>query len=420
MQNINATIITIGDELLIGQVIDTNSAWMAQELNKAGISVRRRVAVGDEWDAIWNTLETEMRSAEIILITGGLGPTADDITKPLLCKFFGGKMITDQRVLAHVTHLFENVLGRPMIERNAKQAEVPDVCKVLHNRRGTAPGMWFEKNNCIVVSLPGVPHEMKGLMTEEVIPELIKLFKRPVILHRTLLTSGIGESFLAERISEFEQALPDHIKLAYLPHYGMVRLRLSASSYDAELLTNEVEDQFNNLQLQLSDVLVTNKDESLEQVVARQLVAAGKTLATAESCTGGYIAHLITSMPGSSRFYTGSVISYANDIKNRILHVPVETLEKDGAVSEATVKQMVVGVLETMKTDFALATSGIMGPDGGSEGKPVGTVWIAVGDANEIITQKFNFRYDRKRNIEMAAANALNLLRKFIIDQGKI
>lgn len=418
MELLKASIITIGDELLIGQVIDTNSAWMAQQLNLAGITVSRRVAVGDEWNAIWQALDDEMEKADIILITGGLGPTADDITKPLLCEYFGGKMVTDPAVLAHLTYLFENVFKRPMIERNKRQADVPDCCTPLHNANGTAPGMWFEKNNRIIVSLPGVPHEMKGLMTEEVIPRLLVRFKPPVIQHRTLLTAGIGESFLAERIHVFETSLPAYIKLAYLPNYGMVRLRLSAAGYEKELIETEIEKQFLQLQEQLTDVLVTNSDESIDQVVARLLLERKQTLSTAESCTGGYIASLLTSAAGSSRYFLGSIISYHNQVKKDLLGVPEEVLKTVGAVSAETVQQMVKGALSALKTDYAIATSGIMGPGGGSSAKPVGTVWIGVGNADEIITQQFHFRFDRRRNTELAATNALNLLRKFIISRG--
>jgi nicotinamide-nucleotide amidase len=418
MELLKASIITIGDELLIGQVIDTNSAWMAQQLNLSGITVSRRVAVGDEWNAIWSALDQELERADIILLTGGLGPTADDITKPLLCDYFGGKMISDPKVLAHVTYLFEKVLKRPMIERNIRQADVPDVCTVLHNRNGTAPGMWFEKNNRIIVSLPGVPHEMKGLMTEEVIPRLLQHFQPPVIVHRTLLTAGIGESFLAERIHAFETSLPSFIKLAYLPNYGMVRLRLSASGYERDIIEKTMEEQFIILQELVSDVLVTNRDESLDQVVARILLERGETLGTAESCTGGYIAHLLTSAAGSSRYFLGSIISYDNQVKEDLLEVPPATLESAGAVSEATVIQMVKGALSALKTDYVIATSGIMGPGGGSANKPVGTVWVAVGNQDEIITQQFHFRFDRRRNIELTATNAFNLLRKFIISRG--
>lgn len=416
MQITTANIITIGDELLIGQVIDTNSAWMAQELNRAGITVSRRVAVGDERNAIWEALDEAIQKTDIILLTGGLGPTADDITKPLLCEYFGGKMVLNQSVLNHVTYLFEKVFNRPMIERNKKQAEVPDVCTVLHNANGTAPGMWFEKNGKVVVSLPGVPFEMKGLMTAEVIPALLKKFTVQQILHRTLLTAGIGESFLAERIKEFENNLPASIKLAYLPSYGMVRLRLSATGFAREELSTLIDGKFTALQDLLADVLVTNLDQPMEQVVANLLTSGQKTLATAESCTGGYIAHLLTTMPGSSKYFLGGIVSYDNQVKQDLLDVSPESLQSDGAVSESTVRQMVTGALNHLKTDYAVAVSGIMGPDGGTEEKPVGTVWIAVGNSREIITQRFRFRFERRRNIELTAVNALNLLRKFIID----
>jgi nicotinamide-nucleotide amidase len=413
---IQASIITIGDELLIGQVIDTNSAWMAQQLNMAGIRVARRVAVGDVWDEIWNSLEEESKHAEIILITGGLGPTADDITKPLLCKYFNGKMIVDKGALANVEYIFKNVLNRPMIESNLKQAEVPDTCKVILNKRGTAPGMWFEKDGKIFVSMPGVPHEMKGMMEEEVIASLQQRFTLPHIAYRTLLTAGIGESYLAELIKDFENALPKNIRLAYLPNYGMVRLRLSTSGIDAAIVEREVQAQFDTLQSLVKEYLVTNEDEPIEAVVGKLLKAKGKTVSTAESCTGGYIAHLFTAMPGSSAFYDGSVVSYSNKVKEELLHVKPSTLDNNGAVSEAVVMQMVQGALQTIKTTYAIAVSGIMGPDGGTAEKPVGTVWIAVGNAQKTVTKKLFFRFDRMRNINLTAINALNMLRQFIIE----
>ena len=415
MHTVFASIITIGDELLIGQVIDTNSAWMAQELNKWGIPLKRRVAIGDSRDEILKTLEEESKLADIILITGGLGPTADDITKPVLCEYFGGKLVVDEGALANVKNIFEKILNRPMIERNLKQAEVPDVCTVIQNKRGTAPGMWFEKDGKVFVSMPGVPHEMKGMMTDDVLPALPKHFKLTNILHRTMLTAGLGESFLAERIKDYEAALPSFIKLAYLPNYGMLRLRLTAMGDDKEKLASELDRQFALLLNQLTDVLVTDEDLPLPHVVSKILKERGKTLSTAESCTGGYIAHLITSQAGSSEYYKGGVVSYANSIKEDVLQVPPQILEATGAVSEATVIAMVKGALELAKTDFALATSGIMGPGGGSVEKPVGMVWVAVGNRENIIAKQFNFRFDRQRNIELTANNALNLWRKFIL-----
>ncbi|HEV2479223.1 MAG TPA: CinA family nicotinamide mononucleotide deamidase-related protein [Puia sp.] len=416
MEKLITSIITIGDELLIGQVVDTNSAWMAQELNKNGIWVGHRVAVGDVREDIRQALDEETRRASIVLITGGLGPTADDITKPVLSEYFGGKMVVDEDALANVRWIFERVLKRPMIERNLAQAEVPDTCTVIPNKRGTAPGMWFEKDGRIFVSMPGVPHEMKGMITDYVIPELRRRFRLPFIAHRTLLTAGIGESFLAEHIKDFETALPASIKLAYLPNYGMVRLRLTIHGEDPIALESEIDQQFATLKALVTEWMVTDEDITIQAAIGRLLLAKGKTLSTAESCTGGYIAHLVTSIPGSSHYYKGSVVSYDNAVKTNTLHVASETLENEGAVSEATVRQMVRGALTLLDTDFAIATSGIMGPDGGTPEKPVGTVWVAVGNRQNILTQKFSFRFDRTRNIELTATNALNLLRKFIMD----
>jgi nicotinamide-nucleotide amidase len=414
MEKVFATIVTIGDELLIGQVIDTNSAWMAQQLNEAGIFVRERISVGDVWRDMWEALEQASAKSPIVLITGGLGPTADDITKPLLCEYFGGSMVMNEGVLKHVEEIFKH-LNRPMLERNKKQAEVPDVCTVLFNPRGTAPGMWFEKNGVIFISMPGVPHEMKGIMQNEVLPRLQQKMALPAIVHRTLLTAGIGESFLAETIQQWEEALPKHIKLAYLPNYGMVRLRLTGHGQNKERLTTEVEEQFARLKPLVQQWLVTDKDEKMEVVLGRLLKEKGLTMATAESCTGGYIAHLITSMAGSSAWYKGSVVSYANEVKTHVLGVTEETLAQQGAVSEEVVVQMVKGVLQQTGADVAIAVSGIMGPDGGSEEKPVGTVWVAVGNANHIEASKMTFRFDRMRNIELTAVHALNRLRTFVL-----
>jgi len=469
---INASIITIGDELLIGQTIDTNSAFIAQELNKIGVWVRRRVAVGDIWDDIWQALDEEGKNSQIVIITGGLGPTADDITKPLLCKYFGGKMIVDESVLNHVKYLFEKVYRRPgpILERNLKQAEVPDVCTVLHNARGSAPGMWFgplqtspdrgglantpgqlveesstadsfhinkgstksegsamvasppagggSRMGAVFISLPGVPHEMKGLMVVEVIPRLLKEFTMPAIVHSTAFTAGQGESMIAELLLDFEGSLPSQIKLAYLPNYGMVKLRLTATGNIKEEVEKELLPYFGQLQELVKEWLVTSEDEGLEIVIGKILKAKGKTMGTVESCTGGYIASLVTSIAGSSAYYKGSIVSYANEIKENILNVSHETLISTGAVSKETVTEMVKGAIEKLNVDYALATSGIMGPDGGSEEKPVGTVWIAVGNKEKTETLRLNLRFDRHRNIAMTAANALNFLRKFILTNG--
>ena len=411
----NVSIITIGDELLIGQVIDTNSAWMAQELNKNGFSVKRRIAVGDVWNDIWTALDEEQQHCNIILITGGLGPTADDITKPLLCKYFNGKLVVNEEALANVRHLFEKVFKKELTPRNIKQAEVPDSCTVLQNSQGTAPGMLFEKDKKIIVSMPGVPHEMQAMMQKSVIPYLKQHFRSTEIHHRTLLTAGIGESSLADLIEDFENSLPASIKLAYLPNYGMVRLRLSASSNNSAI-EKELDDFFVTLQELTARYLVSNVDEPLEETLGKLLLARQQSISTAESCTGGLIAHLLTSIPGSSAYFKGGIVSYANEIKTKLLDVPETVLEEQGAVSEAVVLQMVKAALQQMDTHYALAVSGIMGPDGGSAEKPVGTVWIAVGNRQKQIAQKFHFRFNRQRNTQLTAINALNMMRKFILD----
>lgn len=418
MERIVASIITIGDELLIGQVIDTNSAFISQELNKIGVWVKRRVAVGDSKEEIQRALDEESRDSNIIIMTGGLGPTADDITKPVLAEYFGGKLVMNEEVRKHVVYLFEQVFRRPMIERNLKQAEVPDVCTVLPNARGTAPGMWFEKAGKVFVSLPGVPHEMKGLITTEVLPRLQQRFTMPFIGHRTMLTAGVGESFLAETIQHWEEKLPAHLKLAYLPNYGMVRLRITGWSTNKAQLEQELDREFATLKKLVQEWLVIDEDASLPMALSKLLRSKNKTMATAESCTGGYIAHLITAIPGASNIYKGSIISYDNEVKINQLQVSPIILQKMGAVSEEVVTEMAAGVLAKLNTDYAVAVSGIMGPDGGSPEKPVGTVWIAAGDKQKLVTQKFQFRFDRDRNIEMTATQALNLLRKFIVENA--
>ena len=407
-----ASIITIGDELLIGQTIDTNSAWMGIALNDAGIAVRRRVAVGDNWEDIWQALDNESRLSNVILITGGLGPTADDITKPLLCQYFDGKMVTDAGALENVIDIFTNKLGRPLLDRNLKQAEVPDTCTVIPNKRGTAPGMLFRKNDCFFISMPGVSHEMKGMMSDFVIPLLKDQFQIEKIIHKTLLTAGIGESFLAEILTSFEEMLPETIKLAYLPSYGMVRLRLTTIHSSAE---DEIERQFEELKSIVTDYLVIDSDLSMQAAVAALLKDKNHTLSIAESCTGGYISHLMTSMAGSSQYYNGGVVSYSNELKTSLLGVPVEILESYGAVSTQTVEKMAEGIRLNAGTDFGLATSGIMGPTGGSESKPVGFVCVGVSTKYKTVSTTFQFRFDRLRNIELTAIHALNFLRKNMV-----
>jgi nicotinamide-nucleotide amidase len=383
---------------------------MATELNKIGIRVKRRVAVGDVWDEIWQALEDEAVHTPIVLITGGLGPTSDDITKPLLCKFFDGNMVVDQGALDNVRNIFENILKRPLLERNLKQAEVPDTCEVILNKRGTAPGMWFEKNNTLFISMPGVPHEMKGMMTMQVLPALQERFQLSPFIHKTLLTAGIGESFLADTLIDFEKNLPPEIKLAYLPNYGMVRLRLTADGMKMTML--EIDEQFQKLKHLVAEFMVIDQDLSLQETISEILIRKGQTLSLAESCTGGYISHLITAIPGSSQFFMGGVISYANELKINILGVSPETIMQHGAVSLATVEQMAEGIRKKTGTDFSLATSGIMGPGGATDEKPVGFVCVAVNSKEGTKSTTFSFRFDRQRNIELTAAHALNFLRK--------
>lgn len=414
MKDVNASIITIGDELLIGQTVDTNSAYIGTELNKIGVWVKRRIAVGDVREEILRVLKEQSEDNEIIIITGGLGPTADDITKPTLCEYFNTKLVVSEEALQNVKDIFARA-NRPLIERNIKQAEVPESCVVLNNTRGTAPGMWFEKNGVVYVSLPGVPHEMKGLMELSVLPRIKNQFKLPGIIHKTLITSGKGESEVADHIAAFEDSLPPHVKLAYLPSYGMVRLRLTGKSYDLVSLQRDMEHLAFELKALVKDWLVADEDVSIAQALSDLLRQKGRTLSTAESCTGGYISHLITSQSGSSKIFNGTVVSYANEAKQGVLHVQEATLQQFGAVSEQTVTEMAKGVLKVMNTDYAIATSGIMGPEGGTPEKPVGTVWIAVASKKQVQAVKYNFRYDRQRNIEFAANTALNLLRKFVL-----
>ncbi|AWO00245.1 damage-inducible protein CinA [Chitinophaga alhagiae] len=413
MEKIFASLITIGDELLIGQTIDTNSAWMAQQLNDAGIWVQRRVAVGDDRQAIIRALEEEGADSHIILITGGLGPTADDITKPVLCEYFGGKMVQNAGALQNVMDIVQT-RGLPMLERNLEQAMVPDAATIIQNKRGTAPGMWFEKNGRIYVSMPGVPHEMKGMMEGYVIPHLRQRFTMPALLHHTLITSGQGESSVAERIKDFEAALPAHMKLAYLPSYGLLKLRLTTFAPDQAAAEADMNKAFSELGTLLADIRVADRDEPMGVILGSLLKTRGLRLGTAESCTGGKIASMVTAVPGSSAWFNGSVVSYANETKMNVLGVRAATLEQYGAVSEETVKEMAAGALEVLRADCVIAVSGIMGPDGGSPEKPVGTVWIAVGGKNSLRTRRYHFRYDRERNTDMTCIAAMNELRKWL------
>jgi len=416
-----AEIITIGDEILIGQIVDTNSAFMGQQLNLNGLTVKQITSVSDNREHILKALNEAKQRANIILITGGLGPTKDDITKKTLCEYFNTSLRFDEEVYKDVKTLFA-AYGKSVSEVNKQQAEVPQNCIVLRNKNGTAPGMWFDDGKNIYVSMPGVPYEMKALITDEVIPRLKEKFQLPAIYHKTVLTQGIGESALSEMIEKWEDSLASlNIKLAYLPSPGMVRLRLStkgAKEKEAEIINN-VENKIEELKKIISPYIYGyetfgKQTETLEEIIGKILLQKGKTISTAESCTGGYISHLITKVPGSSAYYMGSVISYSYEIKETELGVSKEVLEKQGAVSQPVVEQMAKAIREKYKTDYSISASGIAGPGGGTTDKPVGTVWIAIATPDKIISEKFLFGTNRERNIQKTAHAALNMLRKFI------
>lgn len=413
---IYAAIITIGDEILIGQITDTNSAWLGQELGKAGIRVNYRCSVGDQKEHIIHALNEAKKYADIIITTGGLGPTRDDITKHTFCEYFNTSLVLNERVLEWVTRIFR-MRKLPMIESNKQQAMVPANCEVLFNKTGTAPGMWFESEGKIFISMPGVPFEMKNIFEVECMPRIKSKMMLPAIIHRTIQTTSIGESFLAKKIEDWENALPDHISLAYLPSVGQVRLRLSGYGSDHTSLEKDMNKAVEDLYHLAGEYIFGEEDDTLQLVVGAMLKEKGKTLSTAESCTGGYLSHLITSIPGSSAYYRGSIISYANDVKTNELGVSEEILKTSGAVSEACVKQMAEGARKKLKTDYAIATSGIAGPDGGSAEKPVGTVWIAVSTPEQTIAQQFNMGDNRERTIHRTALQGLDILRKLLIEK---
>jgi len=405
-----AEIISIGDELLIGQVINTNASWMAVELNKSGIQVVRITAISDSGDEIKDAIASAEKNCDIILLTGGLGPTKDDITKHVLADYYNSKMVFHKPTYEQVKSIFA-MRKFKVSEVNKKQAEIPEVCIPLFNKHGTAPGMWFENNGKVLVSLPGVPFEMKTLINDEVIPRLQSKFSLNYIFHKTIMTTGVGESALAEIIEEWENNLPDNIKLAYLPQPGIVRLRLSATGLIQNELEAEVKEYCRMLNSIIHDIIFGYDDIGLEEVVGKQLYSVGCTLSTAESCTGGYIAHLITSIAGSSIYFKGSVVSYSNSVKENQLDVDPRVLEKYGAVSREVIEQMALGGKKLLKTDYCIATSGIAGPDGGTSDKPVGTIWIALATPSGVQTKLFHFGEHRGRNIRRTSLAALNMLR---------
>ncbi len=410
-----AHIITIGDEILIGQIVDTNSAWMGQQLNMQGIHVGKIVTVSDTHKDITEAVDSAFSEADIILLTGGLGPTKDDITKKALADYFGVDMRFSESTYNRIQRLFQK-FGKSMTKAHHEQSYMPANADLLMNKMGTAPGMWFEHEGKVLVSMPGVPYEMKYLMEAEVLPKLKIQFPGKPISHRTILTVGEGESRIADRINGFLEKLPENIKMAYLPGTGQVRLRMTGTGDDEKELNILLDQKVEELKPLISEFIFGFEKEKLEEVIGRILIEKGKTLATAESCTGGYLAHKITSVPGCSAYFMGSVVAYSNDVKMNQLKVKSSTLKNYGAVSEETVKEMVQGALDLLKTDIAVAISGVAGPGGGTPEKPVGLIWVAIGDKDNTRTYQLNLWKDRMKNIEYTTTVALNVIRKFLLE----
>jgi len=407
---IYAEIITIGDEILYGQTLDTNSHWMSAELDQIGIKVIRKTTIGDRRSEILTSFKEAESRADIILITGGLGPTSDDLTKPLLAEYFNSKLILNEEALAEIEALFKRV-NRKMSDANRGQAMLPAACQKVTNRYGTAPGMWFERNSKVFIAMPGVPYEMKHMMADILIPRLAEKYVDGVIHHRMIKTIGIPESTLADLINDWEMALPTHIKLAYLPSFGQVKLRLTAFGSDIAVLQKESQALIDAVIPTIDKYVFGYDNDEIEYVIGQKLIQSKKTLAFAESCTGGYLSHLITKVPGSSAYFKGSIISYAYDVKERSLDVNHEMMNEMGAVSEEVVVQMAKAVREKLQSDVGISISGIAGPDGGTEDKPVGTVWIAYSDKDKTVAKKYQFTKDRILNIQFAATTALNMFR---------
>jgi nicotinamide-nucleotide amidase len=414
MKNVYAEVITIGDEILYGQTLDTNTQWIGQKLNEIGIRIKRKISIGDQKQEILNALQEAQDRADIVLITGGLGPTKDDITKHTLAEYFGTTLVRNEEALAHITALFES-RGRQITPTNEKQADLPAACTMIRNSMGTAPAMWFERDHTIFVSMPGVPYEMKCIMEEEILPRLRSHFMLPVIVHQMIQTVGIGESWLSDMIAEWEDQLPEHIRLAYLPSFGKVKLRLTGLGEDQQSLRAQVDEQVAKVLPLISKYVFGLGDISLEVAIANMLMEAGKTVALAESCSGGFIAHSLTSMAGSSAYFQGALVPYHNILKEEVLGVSGETLKDHGAVSQETVTEMAANVRELLKADYGLATSGIAGPGGGTPEKPVGTIWIAVADEQTVRSHKLQLTKDRMLNIQLTEVALLNLLRKMIL-----
>ncbi|WP_282031502.1 competence/damage-inducible protein A [Winogradskyella eximia] len=411
-----AEIITIGDEILIGQIVDTNSAFIGKEFNKYGISIYQITSIQDEKSHILQALKEAEANADIIIITGGLGPTKDDITKHTICEYFNDSLVEDKAVLTHVEHIFSKFSSAPLLEVNKQQALVPSKSTVLMNHNGTAPGMWLEKNGKVFVSLPGVPYEMKALITDQVLPKLRAQFKFPYIVHKTILTYGLGESALAERIEAWEDNLPQFIKLAYLPSLGRVRLRLSGKFFDKKELEDEIQNQVNLLLPQINDVFVGfEEDESIEAVIGKQLTKLGKTLAIAESCTGGRIAESFTANAGASAYFIGSVVTYATASKVKVLGISEDIINKHSVVSKEVAEAMAKNVRTLFDSDYAISTTGNAGPSKGDSDAEVGTVWIAIATKDHVYSEVFNFGDHREKVIGRATNKAFEMLQKLFL-----
>jgi nicotinamide-nucleotide amidase len=405
-------IINIGDELLIGQVVNTNAAWMAEQMNLAGFSVGRVSVIPDDHDEIIQALEEAGKRAAIVLITGGLGPTKDDITKTALCDFFNARLVFSEEAYKDIEQLFK-IRGWVVSDLNRQQAFVPDNCSPVPNKNGTAPGMWFEGRQAAgYISMPGVPFEMKAMMTDFIIPRLKERYHPGAIVHKTVLTQGVGESFLSDILEPWEVNLPKEISLAYLPQPGIVRLRLTGKGTSENQIKLSLDEEVKKLQGLIPDYIFGYDDDTLEEIIGKLLFARNATLATAESCTGGYIAHLITGVPGSSRYFKGSVVAYSNELKEDLLGVLPESIQKHGAVSETVVSEMAIGIQTRLNADYVIAVSGIAGPDGGTKEKPVGTTWIAIATPDQVFARHLLLGDHRGRNIRRAALEGMNLLRK--------
>ncbi|WP_452218783.1 competence/damage-inducible protein A [Lacinutrix undariae] len=410
-----AEIITIGDEILIGQIVDTNSAFISKALNKIGVSVYQITSVQDDQQHILKSLKEAEENADIIIITGGLGPTKDDITKKTIATYFNDTLVQNDGVLQNIKYLWQNYIKKPLTQVNIDQALVPSKATVLMNMLGSAPGMWMEKNGKIFVSLPGVPFEMKGLIDNEVIPRLRAAYKFPYIAHKTILTYGIGESNLAERIEDWEDNLPAFIKLAYLPNIGKVRLRLSAKAMDKTLVDAEMDKQIQLLLPQITDVFVGyEEDISIEAIIGKQLAQMGKTIATAESCTGGKIGESFTVHAGASKYFKGSIVSYTTDSKIAVLKIPKQIIEEHSVVSAEVAEAMATSVLGLFNSDYAIATTGNAGPTKGDSNEEIGTVFIAIATKNHVLSEKFNFGNHRERVVQKAVNKAFEMIQKEI------